>query len=66
VRSPMIKRNNVYRGYLITKFGRGKKVVFQTIINDREWSSIIESDLKTVIDAWIDEGKEPLTHAKKK
>jgi hypothetical protein len=52
-------KNNVYRGCLITKFGRGKKVVFQTIINDREWSSMIESDLKTAIDAWIDEGIEP-------
>jgi hypothetical protein len=61
----MIKGNNLYRGYPITKFGRGKKVVFQTIINDRQWSSMIESDLKTAIDAWIDEGKEPPTHGKK-
>ncbi len=62
----MIKRNNVHRGYLITKFGRGKKVVFQTIINDREWSSMIEADLKTAIDVWIDEGKEPPTPANRR
>lgn len=56
----MVKRkNNVYRGYQITKFGRGKKLVFQTIINEKEWSTMIESDLKTAIDAWIDEGIEP-------
>jgi hypothetical protein len=56
----MVKRkNNVYRGYLITKFGSGKKLVVQTIINEKEWSTMIESDLKTAIDAWIDEGIEP-------
>ncbi|RUS92366.1 hypothetical protein DSM106972_099400 [Dulcicalothrix desertica PCC 7102] len=61
----MTKRNNVYRGYPIKKFGRGKKVIFQAIINEVEWSTMIESDLKKAIDAWIDEGKEPPTRARK-
>lgn len=53
------RKNNVYRGYVITKFGHDKKVVIQTIINGKEWSTMIESDLKAAIDAWIDEGIEP-------
>jgi hypothetical protein len=51
----MVKlKNNIYRGYTIKKIGRGKKVVFITIINEKEWASMIESDLKKSIDAWID------------
>jgi hypothetical protein len=51
----MVKlKNNIYRGYVIKKIGRGKKVVFTTIINEQQWASMIESDLKKSIDAWID------------
>ncbi|NJL63560.1 MAG: hypothetical protein HC903_19160 [Methylacidiphilales bacterium] len=56
----MIKpKNNVHRGYLIEKIGHGKRAVFKTIINEKECSTIIESELKTAIDVWIDEGVEP-------
>jgi len=56
----MIKpKNNVYRGHTIEKVGHGKRAVFKTIINEKEWSAVTESEVKTAIDAWIDEGIEP-------
>ncbi|MDF5720250.1 MAG: hypothetical protein PUP91_07145 [Rhizonema sp. PD37] len=56
----MIKpKNNVYRGHQIEKVGHGKRAVFRTTINEKEWSAITESEVKAVIDVWIDEGVEP-------
>ncbi len=56
----MVKsKNNVYRGHAIEKVGQGKRAVFQTIINEKEWSAVTESEVKTAIDVWIDEGIEP-------
>ena len=56
----MIKpKNNVYRGHAIDKVGHGKRAVFRTTINEKEWSAITESEVKAVIDVWIDEGVEP-------
>ncbi|GAB1541344.1 hypothetical protein NUACC21_40150 [Scytonema sp. NUACC21] len=37
----MIKpKNLVYRGYPIKKVGHGKRSVFKTVINEKEWSAI--------------------------
>ena len=56
----MIKpKNNVYRGHAIEKVGHGKRVAFRTIINEKEWSALTESEVKTGIYAWIDHGIEP-------
>jgi hypothetical protein len=56
----MVKpKNVVYRGHPIEKVGHGKRSVFKTIINEKEWSAITESEVKTAIDVWIDEGVEP-------
>ncbi|KYC37539.1 hypothetical protein WA1_48190 [Scytonema hofmannii PCC 7110] len=56
----MIKpKNVVYRGHAIAKVGHGKRAVFRTTINEKEWSAITESEVKTAIDVWIDEGVEP-------
>lgn len=55
----MIKPKNLYRGHAIEKVGHGKRAVFRTIIYEKEWSAVTESEVKTVIDAWIDEGIEP-------
>jgi hypothetical protein len=56
----MVKpKNVVYRGHPIEKVGHGKRSVFRTIINEKEWSAITESEVKTAIDVWIDEGVEP-------
>ncbi|MUG91009.1 hypothetical protein F7734_00200 [Scytonema sp. UIC 10036] len=56
----MVKpKNLVYRGYSIEKVGHGKRSVFRTIINEKEWSAITESEVKAAIDVWIDEGVEP-------
>lgn len=45
----------MYRGHVIKKIGRGRKVVFLAMINGKEWATMIESDLKKKIDAHIDE-----------
>ena len=56
----MVKsKNNTYRGHLIEKVGHGKRAVFQTIINEKEWSAVTEKEVKAAIDVWIDEGVEP-------
>ncbi|MEB3220279.1 MAG: hypothetical protein VKN72_29150 [Nostocales cyanobacterium 94392] len=56
----MVKpKNNVYRGHPIERVGHGKRAVFQTIINEKEWSAVTEKEVKTAIDVWIDEGIEP-------
>ena len=55
----MIKPKNVYRGHAIDKVGHGKRSVFRTIINEKEWSAVTESEVKAAIDVWIDEGVEP-------
>jgi hypothetical protein len=55
----MVKlRNNIYRGHVIKKIGRGKKVVFTAVIHGKEWATMIESDLKKKIDAEIDKATE--------
>ena len=55
----MIKPTNLYRGHVIEKVGHGKRAVFKTTINEKEWSSVTELEVKTAIDVWIDEGIEP-------
>lgn len=56
----MVKsKNNVYRGHTIERVGHGKRAVFQTIINEKEWSAATEFAVKTAIDVWIDQGVEP-------
>ncbi len=55
----MIKPNTLYRKHTIERVGHGKKAVFRTTINDKEWSALTESEVKRTIDAWIDEGVEP-------
>ncbi len=55
----MIKPKKLYRGHVIEKVGHGKRAVFQTTINEKEWSSVTELEVKTAIDVWIDEGIEP-------
>ncbi|WP_375507243.1 hypothetical protein [uncultured Nostoc sp.] len=41
------------------KVGHGKRAVFKTTINEKEWSAVTELEVKTPIDAWIDQGIEP-------
>ncbi|BAZ13122.1 hypothetical protein NIES4071_49610 [Calothrix sp. NIES-4071] len=53
------KSNNLYRGHSIEKVGHGKRAVFQTTINEKQWSAVTETEVKRAIDAWIDEGIEP-------
>lgn len=36
----------MYRGHVIKKIGRGRKVVFLAMINGKEWATMIESDFK--------------------
>lgn len=55
----MIKPKNLYRGHSMEKVGRGKRTVFQTTINEKEWAAVTELEVKTAIDVWIDEGIEP-------
>jgi hypothetical protein len=55
----MVKPYSVYRKHTIKKFGIGKKVVFTTIFNAKEWSALTESEIKRAIDVWIDEGLDP-------
>ena len=55
----MVKPKNLYRGHTIEKVGHGKRAVFQTTINEKEWSAVTESEVKRAIDAWIDQGVEP-------
>jgi hypothetical protein len=55
----MIKPKNVYRGHPMEKVGHGKRAVFKTTINEKEWSAVTELEVKTAIDAWIDQGIEP-------
>ncbi|MCC5645866.1 hypothetical protein LC607_23600 [Nostoc sp. CHAB 5824] len=55
----MIKPKNLYRGHSMEKVGHGKRAVFKTTINEKEWSAVTELEVKTAIDAWIDEGIEP-------
>ena len=55
----MVKPNTVYRGHTIERVGHGKRAVFKTTINEKEWSAITESEVKRAIDAWIDQGVEP-------
>ncbi|MEA5571962.1 hypothetical protein [Calothrix sp. UHCC 0171] len=52
-------KNNVYRGHPIERVGHGKRAVFKTTINEKEWSATTELEVKTAIDVWIDEGIEP-------
>ncbi|MEC4817370.1 MAG: hypothetical protein SAK29_29470 [Scytonema sp. PMC 1069.18] len=60
IEKKMIKpKNLVYRGHPIEKVGHGKRAVFRTIINEKEWSAITELEVKAAIDTWIDEGVEP-------
>jgi hypothetical protein len=55
----MVKPNNLYRGHVIERVGHGKRAVFRTIINEKEWSAPTEREVKTGIDVWIDQGVEP-------
>jgi hypothetical protein len=55
----MVKPKSLYRKHAIEKVGQGKKAVFKTTINEKEWSALTESEVKTSIDAWIDQGVEP-------
>ncbi|MBO3461430.1 hypothetical protein G7B40_022745 [Aetokthonos hydrillicola Thurmond2011] len=55
----MIQPKNVYRGHTIEKVGYGKRSVFMTIINEKEWSDITQLKVKAAIDVWIDQGIEP-------
>ncbi|MBD2248557.1 hypothetical protein [Nostoc sp. FACHB-888] len=55
----MVKPKNVYRGHSMEKVGHGKRTVFKTTINEKEWSAVTELEVKTAIDAWIDQGIEP-------
>ncbi len=56
----MIKpKSLLYRKHPIEKVGHGKKAVFMTTINEKQWSALTESEVKASIDAWIDEGVEP-------
>ena len=55
----MILPKNLYRGHATEKVGHGKRAVFTTIINEKEWSAITESEVKAGVDVWIDEGIEP-------
>ena len=55
----ILPKNNVYRGHAIEKVGHGKRAAFQTIINEKEWSTVTELEVKAAIDVWIDEGIEP-------
>ncbi|BAB78265.1 hypothetical protein ACN23B_27870 (plasmid) [Anabaena sp. FACHB-709] len=55
----MIKSKNLYRGHSIEKVGHGKRAVFKTTINEKEWCAVTELNVKTAIDTWIDEGIEP-------
>lgn len=55
----MVKPNNLYRGHTIEKVGHGKRAVFQTTLNEKQWSAVTESEVKRAIDAWIDQGVEP-------
>jgi len=55
----MVKPTNLYRGHAVEKVGHGKRAVFTTIINEKQWSALTQSEVKTGIDAWIDEGIEP-------
>ncbi len=56
----MVKpKNNVYRGHVIEKIGHGKRVVYQIVLNEKEWSAVTEVEVKAAIDVWIDQGIEP-------
>ncbi len=55
----MVKPKNQYRGHTIEKVGHGKRAVFQTTLNEKQWSAVTESEVKRAIDAWIDQGVEP-------
>lgn len=55
----MIKPKNQYRGHVIERVGYGKRAVFRTILNEKEWSAPTESEVKAGIDTWIDQGIEP-------
>jgi hypothetical protein len=58
----MVKpKNNTYRGHPIEKVGHGKRAVFQTTINEKQWAAVTESAVKAAIDVWIDQGIEPET-----
>jgi hypothetical protein len=55
----MTKSKNLYRGHSIERIGHGKKAVFQTVIDEKEWSAVTEAQVKTGIDDWIDRGIAP-------
>jgi hypothetical protein len=55
----MAKSKNLYRGYSIERVGHGKKAVFQTVIDEKEWAAVTEAQVKTGIDDWIDRGIAP-------
>jgi hypothetical protein len=55
----MTKSKNLYRGHSIERVGHGKKAVFQTVIDEKEWSAVTAAQVKTGIDDWIDRGVAP-------
>jgi hypothetical protein len=55
----MPKSASTYRGHSIERLGHGKKTLFQTTINEKEWSAATEKLVKAGIDTWIDQGVEP-------
>lgn len=55
----MAKSAYTYRGHSIERIGHGKKALFQTTINEKEWSAATENLVKVGIDTWIDQGIEP-------
>jgi hypothetical protein len=55
----MPKSASTYRGHSIERLGHGKKTLFQTTINEKEWSATTEKLVKAGIDVWIDQGVEP-------
>lgn len=57
----MAKAGYTYRGHSIERVGHGKKALFKTTINEKEWSALTESLVKAGIDTWIDQGVEPET-----
>ncbi|MCC5653326.1 hypothetical protein LC609_26740 [Nostoc sp. XA013] len=45
----MIKPKNLYRGHSMEKVGHGKRALFKTTINEKEWSAVTELEVKTAI-----------------
>lgn len=55
----MVKQNNTYRKHTIEKVGHGKRALFKTSINEKDFFAVTESEVKRAVDTWIDEGVEP-------